>query len=163
MLLGPVSDGSHALLHRRILHGETLDAAVMAAALLFGAVDQVIVAAVGNGTERPGQELGMNAVAVLDELDMLLGYVVGGMKRHRPRHAIFVVHGHPRVSVERVPRVGRNEGVPGHDPLRDPATITGGSRSGSCPGTPSFLPTRGTRSTDTRGCPWTTKIAWRGR
>src|SRR6266853_6907719 len=89
MLLGPVRDESHALLHRRILHGEALDAVVVAAALLFGTIDQVIVAAVGHGTERFGYQLGMNAVAVLDEFDMLLGYGVGGMKRHRPRHAIF--------------------------------------------------------------------------
>src|SRR6266849_9334956 len=82
MLLGPVRDGSHAFLHRRILHGEALDAVVVAAALLFGTIDQVIVAAIGHGTERPGYQLGMNAIAVLDEFDMLLGYGLGGMKRH---------------------------------------------------------------------------------
>src|ERR1700752_5300223 len=49
MLLGPVRDRAHALLYRRILHGEALDAVVVAAALLLGAVDQVIVAAVGHG------------------------------------------------------------------------------------------------------------------
>src|SRR6266699_6845436 len=128
MLLGPVSDGSHAFLHRRILHGEAPDAVVVAAALLLGAVDQVIVAAVGRRTERPGYQLGMNAVAVLDELDMLLGYGMGGMKRHRPRHAIFVVHGHPRVAVERVAGVGGNERIPRHDPLRDPPVIVAGIR-----------------------------------
>src|SRR6266705_4292013 len=106
MLLGPVRDGSHALLHRRILHGETLDAVVVAAALLLGAIDQVTVAAVGHRMERSGYQLGMNAVAVPDELDMLLGYGVGGMKRHRRRHAIFVVHVHPRMAVERVSGVG---------------------------------------------------------
>src|SRR3989442_8674141 len=111
MLLGPVRDGSHAFLHRRILHGEALDAVVVAAALLLGAIDQVIVAAVGPRTERPGDQLGMNAVAVLDELDMLLRYGGGGMKRHRPRRAIFVVHGHPRMALERVAGVGGNEGV----------------------------------------------------
>src|SRR5213596_1127988 len=82
MLLGPVRDGSHAFLDRRVLHGEALDAVVVAAALLFGTIDQVIVAAVRHRTERPRYQLGMNAVAVLDELDMLLGYGVGGMKRH---------------------------------------------------------------------------------
>src|SRR3982075_1797009 len=35
MLLGPVRDGAHALLHRRILHGEALDAVVVPAALLL--------------------------------------------------------------------------------------------------------------------------------
>src|SRR5260221_1357605 len=70
----------------------------------------------------------MNAVAVLDELDMLLGYGVGGMKRHRPRHAILVVHGHPSMAVERVPGVGRNEGVPRHDPRSDPPVIVSGIR-----------------------------------
>src|SRR5207247_1315235 len=128
MLLGPVSDGAHALLHRRILHGEALDAVVVAAALLFGAIDQVIVAAVGHGTERPGYQLGMNAVAVLDELDVLRGYGMLGMKRHRPRHAILVVHGHPSMAVERVAGVGWNEGVPRHDPLRDPPVIVAGIR-----------------------------------
>src|SRR5258706_13723521 len=70
----------------------------------------------------------MNAVAVLDELDMLLGYGVGGMKRHRPRHAILVVHGHPSMAVERVRGVGRNEGLPRHDPLSDPPVIVAGIR-----------------------------------
>src|SRR5260221_12797343 len=70
----------------------------------------------------------MNTVAGLDELDMLLGYGVGGMNRHRPRHTIFVVHGHPSMAVERVPGVGRNEGVPRHDPLRDPPVIVSGIR-----------------------------------
>src|SRR5437879_11628368 len=82
ILLGPVRDGSHAFLHRRILHGETLDAVVVAAALLFGTINQVIVAAVGDRTERSGYQLGMNDVTVLDELGMLLGYGAGGMKRH---------------------------------------------------------------------------------
>src|SRR5207247_7071387 len=123
MLPGPVSDGPHALLHRRILHGEAPDAVVVAAALLFGAIDQVIVAAVGHGTERPGYQLGMNAVAVLDELDVLRGYGMLGMKRHRPRHAILVVHGHPSMAVERVAGVGWNEGVQRRDPLRDPPVI----------------------------------------
>src|SRR5260221_1613266 len=70
----------------------------------------------------------MNAVAVLDELDMLLGYGVGGMERHRPRHAILVVHGHPRMPVERVPGVGRDEVVPRHCPLSDPPVIVAGIR-----------------------------------
>src|SRR2546430_17229556 len=35
--------------------------------LLFGTINQVIVAAVGDRTERSGYQLGMNAVTVLDE------------------------------------------------------------------------------------------------
>src|SRR5438093_13460197 len=99
----PVRDGSHALLHRRILHRETPDAVVVAAALLLGAIDQVIVAAVGHRTERSGYQLGMNAVAVLDELEMLLGSGVGGMKRHRPRPATYVGHGPPSMAAARLP------------------------------------------------------------
>src|SRR5207248_9152068 len=105
-------DGSHAFLHRRVLHRETPDAVVVTAALLFGTINQVIVAAVGHRTERSGYQLGMNAVSVFVELDMLFGYGVSRMKRHSPRHAIFVVNGHPRVAVERVAGVGRNERVP---------------------------------------------------
>src|SRR3979411_59581 len=62
MLHAPVREASDAFLTRRILHGETLDAVVVPAALLFGTINQVIVAAVGHRTERSGYQLGMNAV-----------------------------------------------------------------------------------------------------
>src|SRR5258706_2279601 len=61
MLRGPVRDGPHAFLHRRILHGETLDAVVVAAALLLGALDPVIVSAVCPRTGRARGQVGGEA------------------------------------------------------------------------------------------------------
>ena len=41
------------------------------------------------------------------------------MERHGPRHAVVIVHRHPGVAVRGLALVGRDQRVPGHQPLRD--------------------------------------------
>src|SRR5215470_17673550 len=65
VLAGTVLDRPHRLLQRRVLHGDALDAAVRAAALLQSAVDEVVVAPVRERDEGAGDVFHVDSGALL--------------------------------------------------------------------------------------------------
>src|SRR5882672_9932957 len=116
VLARAVLDRAHRLLERRVLHGDALDAAVGAAALLLRAVDQVVVPAVRKRDEGARHVLYVDPGAFLHRLALARGKRPVGMVVDAPGPASLVVDRHPHVRAERMARTRRNDGVPGHDP-----------------------------------------------
>src|SRR4051794_16937257 len=92
ILFRAVDDRAHALLQRSVLHRDAFDAAVVAAGLLRGAVDQVIVVLVGERAIAAGDEFDIDTLAVLHRLHFALGERTHRMIVEAPRPAVFVVN-----------------------------------------------------------------------
>src|SRR5580698_2721673 len=122
VLFGAVADRTHAFLERSVLHGEAGDAAIGAASLLRGAVDQIIVILVGERPER-GVDFAMYAGAVLHGIDLGLAQRPYRMEVVGPGPAILVVDRHPEMAVDRMVAARRDHGEARHHPRRDAPVI----------------------------------------
>src|ERR1700761_837611 len=124
LLLGPVHDRAHALLQRRVLHGDALDPGVGVAALLGRAVHQVVVVLVGQGpVAAAGLVLVVHAVALQHRLPLGLGEGPGRVVVEAVHPAVLVVDRDPEVPVHRVVTARRDHREAGHDPGGDPPVV----------------------------------------
>ena len=123
VLLGAVLDRPHAFLHRGVLHGDAVHAAIGLAALLRRAVHHVVVVLVDDRPERAGNERHMDAAALAHHVELHVRQRPRRMVGEGPGEAVLVVDRHPGMGVERVVAVGRHHRVPGHDPLGDAPVV----------------------------------------
>src|SRR4029453_11137149 len=123
VLLGAIDDRAHALLQRRILHRDALDAAERPPRLLRLAIDQIVVVLVGERAIRAGNVLYVDALAVAHRRELGLGQIADRMIVEAPRPAVFVVDRDPEMAVDRMVAARRDHRERGHHPLRDPPVV----------------------------------------
>src|SRR5262249_48618910 len=100
--LGSIDDWPHALLERRVLHRDALDAAEGLARLLGGTVDQVIVVLVGERAEGSWDIAHVDALSVAHRGDFGLRQLTNGVVVEAPGPAILVVDRDPEMTVNRM-------------------------------------------------------------
>src|SRR5262249_15877876 len=119
VLLAAVLNRTHALLDRRVLHGDAGDAAIGLVGLLRGAIDQVVVVLVHHRPQTPGYKCDGDAAPIAHGIEPGRGERPRGRVGEAPGHAVLVTARPPGVAVEGVLAVGWNHAVERHAPLGD--------------------------------------------